>query len=251
MDSNGVYNYIDSIPSESLFKLVFGSLIFFISLSKFLPTVFNNIFALVIVSFFFVFFRDKEVSEISDLNTEIYKRYLEIQDIFKRTNKTRPTKLNETELNQIPLFLQYDPDIINLFWNILDFAELHPFAYQSTISSADHFLRIYSDLLKAPTSNCSENKELADHYASETMNHYHSMIFKIPSNRILNDKFERNKKKLHLLLRRKQDEMHDICKKQRKSEPITYRTKFDENTGPKSVFSGTSFDTDPFDFYYL
>lgn len=248
MDPKGLYRFIENIPKESLFKLTFGSVILFVVLSRYVN---EYLFSLIVVVFLFVFFRDKEMTELTDLNSEILTKYTDIQDTFKSVNvKDRPNKLSEKQLNEVPMYLQYDPDMINLFHNILDFKEYHPLAYQKSVSSADHFLRLYSDILKGSV-NCSENKEVADKYASDIMNHYHSMIFKLPSNKLINEKFERNKKRLHLLVKRKQDEMFNLCKAKRKKEKINYSTKIDYNTGPKAVVSGTSFDTDPFDFFYL
>jgi len=248
MDPKGLYTFIESIPKESLFKLTFGSVILFMILSRFIN---EYLFSLVVVVFLFVFFRDKELTELTDTNSDILSKYTDIQDTFKSINvNDRPNKLSEKQLNEVPMYLHYDPDMINLFHNILDFKEYNPIAYQKSVSSADHFLRLYSDILKGSV-NCSENKEVADKYASDIMNNYHSFIFKLPSNRVINEKYERNKKRLHLLVRRKQDEMFNICKSKRKKEKINHTTKIDYNTGPKAVVSGTSFDTDPFDFFYL
>lgn len=238
MDSKGFYSFIDEIPSDSLFKLTFGSIIIFITISNFIPPVFNNLFALFISISFFFFFRDKELSDISDINSDLYYKYSIIQDLFS------------SKKSDLPLFLHFDPDLILLFHNIIDFYSYHPSAFLDSVSSADHFLRLYSDIDKGSI-NCSENKELADKYASDCLNHFHSLIFKLPSNKFINEKFEYNKKRLHLLLRRKQDEMHLICSNQRKNNPITFNTKFNYNSGPKPVVSGTSFNIDPFDFFYI
>ena len=248
MDPKGFYNFIDTIPKDSLFKYTSISLVVFILISRYIH---QYLFTLVVTIALFVFLRDKEMTELNDTNTELYSKYTEIQDQFRQiTVNSRPnaSKLNKEEINQIPVYLHYDPDIINLFHNVISFSKYHPFAYQSSVISADHFLRLYTDI-KAGAINCSENKELADKYASDTMNHFHSMIFKLPSDRFNDTKFQRNKKRLHLLLKRKQDEMHSICTLLRKSTPVTFRTKYDYNTGPKAINSENSLD--PFEFFYL
>lgn len=163
-------------------------------------------------------------------------------------NFNREFEVKLSKIIPVPEYFHTDVNIVDLFDNVSDFKEYNPDSWQEMIKATDSVLRLHSDMKKG-VMNCGENIDAANMFKNNAVNHFHTFIMSLPSNKVLNNKFTKNIGRFELLLRRHIDDMYRICKNQYKKQGWDIFRKPLVNVGPRPNDQETP-GVSRFDYYY-
>lgn len=146
--------------------------------------------------------------------------------IFYRTDRRRSTtdraykelKLRLKELYPKPENFHMDADILNFFYNTRDFRKFHSEGYDEALVAVDNMLKIISEM-EGGVYHCAENLDIVRDQLNKAMNHYQTIIFKLPSDMVFQRRHKRALNALHVMLRRHVDNMVKLCHVQYASGP--------------------------------
>jgi hypothetical protein len=150
--------------------------------------------------------------------------------IYYRTDRRRSTtnraytelKMRLKELYPKPENFHMDVDIMNLYYNTKDFRKFHSEGYDNSLIATDNMLKIVSEM-EGGVYHCAENLQIVRDEMNKALNHYQTIVFKLPSQGTAGLHFQRRHKRalnaLHVLLRRHVDNMVKLCNKQYPSGP--------------------------------
>lgn len=146
--------------------------------------------------------------------------------VYYRTDRRRSTtdrayqelKMRIEELYPKPENFHMDVDLVNLFYNTRDFRQFHSEGYDEALVAIDNMLKLISEM-EGGVYHCYENLEIVREQLNKAMNHYQSIIFKLPAALIYARRHKRALNALHVMLRRHVDDMVKLCRKQYNSGP--------------------------------
>jgi len=133
--------------------------------------------------------------------------------VYYRTDRRRSTtdraytelKMRLKELYPKPENFHMDVDIMNLYYNTKDFRIFHSEGYDESLVSTDNMLKIISEM-EGGVYHCSENLQIVRDQMNKALNHYQTIVFKLPTQRSAGLNFQRRHKRalnaLHVMLRR-------------------------------------------------
>ena len=227
-----LYTYLNNIEKQDLFKYFTISLFAFFFVTKVLQIDTNLFIGLIISVIIFNYVKDKKDHDITDTNTELEYKLAKI----------KPK----------PKYFHMDANLVNLFYNVIDFREYNTKAYEDCVKATDNVLKIHEDFEKGLASHCHHNIDIAKEQANNAVNYFHTYIYSLPTHDIYDAKFKTNKDRLQLLLRRHIDDMYLRCRtSQRLKDVDTHGGYHMSNQGPRPDDSKV-FNNKPtnFDFHY-
>lgn len=189
---NGIYNYIQSIlPNEAVTYIII-IIIVMIIIIIISPTPIQ-IFAFgcgIVVVYFLISKRDTTKNEYN-INEEM---------------KLLSEQLRSTQ------FFYMDTDLIDLFYDLGDYQFYSNTKFKEIINHIDNFLHLQTDM----ENNVQDKKYVYDimiDLKSQILNDFHAMIYDLPQQSNILDRFKCALKKLHLLLNQHLDEVRKIIKR--------------------------------------
>jgi hypothetical protein len=225
----GFYDYINRMDKQNiLFYVTLISFVLFFATTIFVIKI-QHIAGLVLGIVLVLFLNDKEESSIQTFNQEMEFKLIAIKNTIANS-KERVPKTNVRV--GMPQYFHTDADLINLYFNVIDFQKYNPYAYEKSIQAADSVLKIHEDLKKG-VKNCAENKEVMDKLANDSLNYFQTFIYVLPSNPVTDIKLNNNLKRLQLLLRRHLDDAYRLCERQYKKLGWSIDRKVISNSGPR------------------
>lgn len=146
--------------------------------------------------------------------------------IYYRTDRRRTTtdraytelKMRLQELYPKPENFHMDANLLNFFYNTKDFRGFHSEGYDESLVAVDNMLKIISEM-EGGVYHCHENLDIVRDQMNKAMNHFQTIIFKLPSDVVYQRRHKRALNALHVLLRRHVDNMVQLCRKQYASGP--------------------------------
>lgn len=170
--------------------------------------------------------------------------------IYYRTDRRRSTtdaaytelKMRLKELYPKPENFHMDVDIMNLYYNTKDFRGFHSEGYDESLVATDNMLKIISEM-EGGVYHCAENLQIVRDQLNKAMNHYQTIVFKLPTQGAAGLHFQRRHKRalnaLHVMLRRHVDNMVKLCNKQYATGPKEIeRSKIDSKASEFYADSG-------------
>jgi hypothetical protein len=151
-------------------------------------------------------------------------------------------------LHPKPENFHMDASLINLFYNTRNFRKLHSEGYDEALVAVDNLLKLESEI-QAGVYHCKENLDVMKELMNKAMNHYHSIIFKLPTQVYMMRKHKRALNALHVLLRRHIDDMSKHCEDYYKQRGVDIDYHPIYNSGPRPDDTQKQESSD-FDFYY-
>lgn len=180
---------IKSIPDDLLFVLIFIALTFIFT------RVFNitvgNIFALMVAAF--LIYNLKNYSDQSSLDQNMELEY-------------------KLKMIGEPEFFYKEPDLIILFYDVLDFANLNKDSFDKSISAANSLLSIENDFDTLITpKTCAYDWKNAYSFMIKSLNYFQSLVYSIPKNKIIQQKLHDRLGQLHQILYNHLEQMKKTC----------------------------------------
>lgn len=176
--------------------------------------------------------------------------------VYYRIDKRKTVVSNEydeleTRLKSLypkPENFHMDADLINIFYNMRDFRKYHSEGYDGSLVAIDNLLKIKSEV-EAGVFHCAHNLDVVKDQMNKAMNHFHSIIYKLPVQLYLMQKHKRALNALHIILRRHVDDVTRICKQTQKKRGIDIDYHQIINDGPRPDDTQRD-EKSNFDFYY-
>jgi len=202
------------------------------------------IFIYVVIILVFILYFRKKVIGINVL-LALFIAYLVIWYIYEKNNMLNiiEEKQQDTKFNSIipkPKKIREYDDILDLIFSIQDFYAYNPQAYEELIDNLDSFFIIYEKIFITQYLS-DHNYQIAESKKQNALNVLHSLIFKLPNNKIITDKLNRAHKRLETLLNRYLNELYDKCREKRILGDIDINTRA-INIGPKEYNTYTNLD---------
>lgn len=176
--------------------------------------------------------------------------------IYYRMDKRKATVSNAYDeieyrlktLHPKPENFHMDADLISLFYNMRDFRKVHSEGYDGALVAVDNMLKLVSEV-EAGAFHCKENLDVIKEEMNKALNHFHSIIYKLPVQLYVMRKHKRALNALHVILRRHVDDVAKRCKDyyQKRGVDIDYHPIY--NNGPRDDDTQREEHSD-FDFYY-
>jgi hypothetical protein len=185
----GIYNNIKNIDAKTTFKYIF---IVIILLAYFRNKIIgmNIILALVIGVIVIWYIDDKNLTNIYDEHSE------------------RQTKINN--IKPAPTKMENKDDMLDFLYSIQDMYEYNPEAYEEMLDNLNAFFETY-DTIHRGTRPCDFYYQIAESKKENAVNALHSIVFRVPGDKIIMDKHARAHKRLETLLTNYVNELYDIC----------------------------------------
>jgi len=185
---NGIYNKINNLDGKTIFKYIF------------------------IIAIFFIFIKNKSigVNIILGLAIIIIIWYLNNKNKAHIHNEQSEKQIKIDNIRPEPTYMIHYDDIIDFLNSIQDMYEYNPEAYDEMMDNLNVFFIIY-DIMSRGTFYCDYYYQIAESKKSNAVNALHSMIIKIPSNKIVMDKFNRAHKRLETIINDYLNKLYDIC----------------------------------------
>lgn len=197
----GIYNYLSDVTPREWFEYaVVVVLVMFIVTRVVRPTSMQLI-ALAIGLVFIMYRADRRRSTTEMAYTEIRMR---LQELFPK-----------------PENFHMDVNILNFFYNMKDFRTFHSEGYDESLVACDNMLKLVSEM-EGGVYNCKENLDVIKDEVNKALNHFQTIIFRLPSDIMYQRRHKRALNALHVMLRRHVDNMVQLCNKQ-------------YGTGPKEI----------------
>ncbi len=200
-----LYGLANSISGEDLFKYAAVAILLLLLFK-------SNVF----IAFFLVF---------------IYFSYNYSKIKTARSSPEQQKKVKLKTIKPPPITFDDKGDIVDFLFSIQDFHSYNPLAYEEMMNNLDIFFSLYSEINNG-TKFCDQYYQIAKSKKENALNALHSMIFTLPTDRVMTDKFNRAHKRLNTILTKYLDELYGVCKLSLiKNGYNMYRTAL--NTGPE------------------
>jgi hypothetical protein len=147
-----------------------------------------------------------------------------------------------------PENFQMDADLINLFYNIKDFRNYNSDGYDQSLVACDNMLKLKSEV-EAGVFHCKENLDVIKEEMNKALNHFHTIVYKLPAQLYLMEKHQRSINALHVILRKHIDDVVMMCRKHYKDRPLDIDYHEIHNSGPRPDDTQQA-DFSNFNFYY-
>lgn len=195
---SGLYNYLQDITGVEWFEYGVVMVLIFFVITRILRPTWMQLIALLIGAFF-IFYRTDRRRSTSD--TAYKELKLRLQELYPK-----------------PENFHMDADILNFFYNTKDFRTFHSEGYDEALVAVDNMLKIISEM-EGGVYHCAENLDIVREQLTKAMNHYQSIIFRLPSALVYQRRHKRALNALHVMLRRHVDNMVKLCRVQYGSGP--------------------------------
>lgn len=143
----------------------------------------------------------KKIRVINPLNLDINKKY-NILNILENI------KLNN--IKPISKKLYNQSDLIDILFSVQDLYQYNPLVYDELMDNIDGFFYIQENIFRN-TKLTNYYYQIAESKKDNIVNNFHSLIFSLPSNKFLTDKFNKTNKRLETILNNYLNEMYDKC----------------------------------------
>ncbi len=195
---SGIYNYLSDItPTEWVEYGVIVVFAMFLITRVIQPTWMQLV--AVAIGLMFVFYRTDRRKSTTD------RAYTEL-------------KLRLRELTPKPENFHVDVDVLNFYYNMKDFRKFHPEGYDESLVAVDNMLKLVTEM-EGGVYHCKENLDIIKDELNKAMNHFQTIIFKLPSDIMYQRRHKRALNALHVILRRHVDNMVKLCNKQYATDP--------------------------------
>jgi hypothetical protein len=225
-----LYNFLDNIRSNEWIEYgIVGIFVMFLVTKIIKPTALQ-IVALIIASIIIYYRIDRRKATIENAYDELDYR------IKMLTPK--------------PENFHMDADLISLYYNTREFRKYHSEGYDESLVAVDNMLKIISEIEANVVFHCKENLDVIKDQNQKALNHYHSIIYKLPpTSLVFQRKHKRALNALQIILRRHIDAIVQRCRKYYKDRGVDIDYHEIHNSGPKPSDQDKA-DKSDFDFYY-
>jgi len=189
LEDLGFYKTIKNINNKTLAKYIFIIIIilFFFRKIDIKLNVFLSIFIAIIIIYYL---HDKNITNLSDAKIE--------KDLKLKHIEPKPIKFKDFN------------DIIDFFFSIQDFYDYNPEVYEEMVDNVNAFLTLYEIIFKG-TPNCESEYQIAESKKNNAINCLHSLVFKLPNDKTIMDKYTRAHKRLETILNNYLNIIYDKC----------------------------------------
>lgn len=197
----GVYNYLADVTVREWFEYAVVVVFVMFVVTQIVKPTWMQVLALLIGMLFIMYRADRRRSTTDMAYTEL--------------------KLRLQELYPKPENFHMDVDILNFYYNMKDFRKFHSEGYDESLVACDNMLKIISEM-EGGVYHCKENLDIIKDEMNKAMNHFQTIIFRLPSDINYQRRHKRALNALQIMLRRHVDNMVKLCNKQ-------------YGTGPKEI----------------
>lgn len=201
----GLYSIINNINGADLFKYAMIIIIFLVIFS------FNVLLALLLAVLFIWY----DYEKVRVTNSEPR------QQEEMKTDTIIPPVTNFRE----------NPDIIDFLFSIQNWYHYNPLAYEEMMNNLELYFQLYHQI-ETGAEFCDFYYQNAEIKKQNALNAFQSMIFTIPTNNVIMDKFNRAHRRLNTILTKYQNQMYNICQYSLRQHGYDIN-KLAINTGPK------------------
>lgn len=204
-----LYNWTESLDGKTtfLYVVIFLTIIWYFRDKQ----IGLNMFMVLIISYVVIsYIYQKQVTEEQLETTQINNKHASIRPVDNK--------------------LKNHTDLIDFFFSVQDFYRYNPQTYEECIDNIDVVLQIY-DIIFTGTDECYYYYEIADTKKNNALNSFHSLIYKLPNDKTITDKFNRAHKRLETILNKYINEMYSKCEQELLIKSYDINTKL-INTGP-------------------
>jgi hypothetical protein len=187
----GIYTFIDSLNNQILFRNIVILLVFIYFFMR-LTIGLNIILALVLGIITVLYFDEKETLFAKLETAQLHDKLKTIQP---KTDKVQEMARK---------------DLIEFLFSIQDFYVFNPPAYEEMMDNINSFLTLHESTF-LDDKLCNYYYQIAESKKNNALNSFHSIIFKLPNDKIFTDKFNRAHRRLETLLNIYLNEMYDQC----------------------------------------
>lgn len=106
-----------------------------------------------------------------------------------------------------------DPETVNLLFYIQDFHKYNPQAYENIVDNIDSFFKI-KEIVNRNPQQINQLFEIAEEKKINALNSLHSIVYKLPNDKNVNDKFNLSLEKLESILNDELEEMYTLYRQQ-------------------------------------
>jgi hypothetical protein len=209
----GVYNYLAKVTANEWFEYAVVVVFTMFVITRIVRPTWMQLVALTVGLLFVLYRADKRRSTTDTAYSEL--------------------KLRLQELYPKPENFHMDADLLNFYYNIKDFRQYHSEGYDASLVACDNMLKLISEL-EGGVYHCKENLDIIKDESNKALNHFQTIIFRLPSDINYQRRHKRALNALHIMLRRHIDNMVKLCNKQ-------YGTGPKEIERAKTTSKGTEF----------
>lgn len=187
----GIYEFIDSLDNKTLYiyiAIIVLSVFFFYKRSIGL-----NILLAILVSVIIIWYiHEKNIVELNNIKDQYEKKF--------ETILPEPKEMNPERFR----------DIIDFIFSFNDFYDYNPQAFEEVMDNIEAFIKIY-DIMHKDDIFCEYRYQIAETKKENILNAFHSLLFNLPSNINVTEKFDRAHKKLNTIMTNYLNELYDKC----------------------------------------
>lgn len=185
----GIYQIIESYSKQDVFKYVVIVILFLYFFFK-IEIGLNIILAL--------FFAVVTVAYLSEKNT--------IADKTEEEQK----KIKFDTIKPVPKFISKNSDVIDFLFSVQDFYLYNPQAFEEMVDNLDAFFVLNENIFKEAAFD-TYYYQIAESKKNNALNSFHSIIFKLPTEKLFTDKFDRAHKRLETVLNKYMNNIYNKC----------------------------------------
>lgn len=185
----GLYKIVEDIDNKSLFlyiAMMLFSLYYFMKIDIRLNIILAIFIGTVVVAY---------VNEKRKTGLQIEEEQME-----KKLEEIKPA----------PQYFENHKDIIDFLFSVQDYYNFNPEAYEECIDNMDAFMRLH-DIILEGTDLCDDYYQIAESKKNNALNAFHSILFKLPNNKLVTEKFNRAHKRLETIMTDHLGELYDVC----------------------------------------
>ena len=218
-----IYNWSESLDSKTTFLYIF---IFLLIIWYFRDKHIGlNMIMVLIVSYFVISY--------------IYQKQITTDQIEEAQMKQKHDAIRPKDNN-----LEGKSDLIDFFFSVQDFYRYNPQTYEECMDDIDVFLEIYK-IIFIGTKYCNDYYQIANSKKNNALNCFHALIYNLPNDKNITDKFNRAHKRLETILNKYLNEMYSKCEQELVINGYNiYTTNI--NTGPTEY---NNYENDHFQIY--
>jgi hypothetical protein len=207
-----IYDFLESQDNKTLFTYIAISLMIFFIFTK-IDVKLSIIFPIGIIFIIISYMNDKK-------NKSIEKK-----------EKEDKTKYDAIEPKS-EILKSYD-DIIDFIFSVQDFYIFNPMAYTEFVENLELFIKLKENMLTG-VKKCDQYYTIAETKAQNSLNAFHSLIYRLPDDKFITEKFNRAHVRLNTILTHYLNQMYDECNNKIINYGLDITTKL-INTGPKEA----------------
>lgn len=185
-----IYFFLENTEKRIIFLYV-GVLLFLIFIFRNRDIKLNILLALFIGAITILYIHQK--NEASNIREQ------KQQELKLETIKPPTTKFKDRD------------DIIDFFFSVQDFYHYNPQTYEDAVLNVEELLVVHK-VISIGTKYCDYYYNLAEERKGEALNAFHALIYSLPDNLIILEKFNRAHKRLETILNKYINEIYDMCK---------------------------------------